>query len=597
MKQVSVYDIIKKQNGESFAKTIRNYNNGIFEIPDIVNIVKYAGREAEPIMNYLVSLMNIQIKETKYEDPFVLLKKAGYNAYYADTLEKQNAISEYFKDGEKLCTFRDETRFKRYYIINAVKENVDDIKRETFKNPEREDEYGTSVISIQILKNGGFISIKNRYNHTVANPDNTFNSNPNNIIAGLSYSLKKYFDVDFSSVIAFLPDDYILISDKIIKYYYEINGYYFGDGFYAKNGKITEINKQTEVMLDHHILNFKNKTITPIMDDNDNHKDEAKVFQDELNEKKLQIVKNEDKTKSILLDGKEFVRLDQSRMTRLYLERALELPEYFLNHNRDLQYLVCPKVETVGNDVLIENNKMCYCNMINVKEIGNNFLPYAESLQEINLPNVKEIGNNFLSVNSEIKEINLPNVKDIGNDFLATNNKITSLNLPNVFYIGDDFMRNNTVLKSINLPNVKGIGDKFLYNNEELNELNIPEVIEIGNSFLAYNNKITSLNLPNVLYIGNDFLYTNSVLESLNLPNVKKIGSSCFHNIIKTILKEIYLPNIADINYDSFFNLIYSEEIEQLGNINDTYEIINRIKFYSDKKKIIDKIKFYSKGR
>ncbi|MDE6224196.1 MAG: hypothetical protein K2M23_01830, partial [Alphaproteobacteria bacterium] len=59
----------------------------------------------------------------------------------------------------------------------------------------------------------------------------------------------------------------------------------------------------------------------------------------------------------------------------------------------------------------------------------------------------------------------------------------------------------------------------------------------------------------------------------------------------------IYIPNIADINYDSFFNLIYSEEIEQLGNINDNYEIINRIKFYSDKKKIIDKIKFYSKGR
>ncbi|MBD5398440.1 hypothetical protein HDR60_05710, partial [bacterium] len=46
MKQVSVYDIIKKQNGEHFAKAIRNYNNGIFEIPDIVNIVKYSGREA-----------------------------------------------------------------------------------------------------------------------------------------------------------------------------------------------------------------------------------------------------------------------------------------------------------------------------------------------------------------------------------------------------------------------------------------------------------------------------------------------------------------------------------------------------------------------
>lgn len=329
MKQVSVYDVIKKQNGEHFAKAIRNYDNGIFDIPDIVNIVKYAGTEAEPIMNYLVSLKNIQIEETEYEDPFVLLKKAGYNAYYADTLEKQNAISDYFKDGEKLCTFRDNHRFEKYYIINAVKENVSDIKRENFTHPEREDEYGTSVISIQILKSGGFISIKNRYNHTVKNPDNTFGSNPDMIIKALSYSLKKYFDVDFSSKNTLLPDNYTLINNKIIKYDYEIIGYYLGDGFYVKNGEITEINKNTEVMLDHYILNIKNKTINSIIDDINIYRNEAKVFQTELNKKKLQIVKNKDKTKSVLLDEKEFVNIKNSHIIRLTLERATELPEFF----------------------------------------------------------------------------------------------------------------------------------------------------------------------------------------------------------------------------------------------------------------------------
>ena len=52
----SMYDIIKKQNGEHFAKAIRNYDNGIFDIPNIDKIVKYAGRDAEPILNYLISL-------------------------------------------------------------------------------------------------------------------------------------------------------------------------------------------------------------------------------------------------------------------------------------------------------------------------------------------------------------------------------------------------------------------------------------------------------------------------------------------------------------------------------------------------------------
>ena len=47
---------IKKQNGERFAKAIRAYDNGIFDIENLDKIVKYAGREAEPIMDYLISL-------------------------------------------------------------------------------------------------------------------------------------------------------------------------------------------------------------------------------------------------------------------------------------------------------------------------------------------------------------------------------------------------------------------------------------------------------------------------------------------------------------------------------------------------------------
>ena len=463
MKKVSVYDIIKKQNGEHFARTIRNYNNGIFEIPDIVNIVKYAGRDAEPIINYLLSLMNIEVEETEYVDPFVLLKKAGYNAYYADTLKKQNAISKYFAKNEKLCTFKDKNRFKNCYIINAVKENVDDIKRKDFKNPKREDEYGTSVISIQILKvkDSGFISIKNRYNHTVENPDNTFGSNPDNIIKGLTYSLEKYFYVKFTYKQGNLTDNHIFINNKIIKFNCEKNGYYVGDGYYVKNGKITEINKQTEVMMDWYILNLKNKTVTTIIQDEtsvkyteEDYKNTAKIFTNEIKDKAIQIVKNEDKTKSILLDGKEFINLNNSQITKLNLERATEIGDYFLFENEELKEL----------------------NLSNVKKIGTQFLFHNKELEKLNLPKVEKIGDYFLYLNKELKAIDLPAVKYIGESFLAENKKITSINLPNVLYIDDNFLSHNTVLESLNLPAVEKIGPYFLDYNNVLKELNVPNL-------------------------------------------------------------------------------------------------------------------------
>ena len=70
------------------------------------------------------------------------------------------------------------------------------IKREDFTNPEREDEYGTSVISIQVTKGDkSFISIKNRYNHSVSNPDATFGNNLDNIAPGLTKAFCSLYDI------------------------------------------------------------------------------------------------------------------------------------------------------------------------------------------------------------------------------------------------------------------------------------------------------------------------------------------------------------------------------------------------------------------
>lgn len=311
----TMYDVIKKQNGERFAKAIRNYDNGIFDIPNLDKIVKYAGCDAEAIMQYLISMKNVKIEEMfVHQDPIALLDKAGYNAYVADTLEKQNAIEKYYAPNEKLCTFRDKERFDKYYIINAVRKDVDKIIRKDFKKPHREDKYGTSVISIQVLKSGGFISIKNRYNHTVENCDNTFNSNPDAIIFGLSDAIRHHFNVDFSAKNVFLPNGYVLINDQICKYNYEINNMYFGTDFYVKDGIVIDLDKNSQLMLGGGFV-FDNRT-KAILDYKslETWESEQLIENDYLKNKKLKIVKNEDGSHSLIADGDIFLTVQDGIM-------------------------------------------------------------------------------------------------------------------------------------------------------------------------------------------------------------------------------------------------------------------------------------------
>ena len=232
----TIYRKLKRQNGERFAQTIRNYHNGLLQIEGIVDILRHAGRDPEDAERLLPYLMHkLAVNDEEFEpvepkDPFVLLEQAGYDAFHVTNIEEQNSIKHHYAPGELLCTFNDRSRYKKYHMIHAVKKNVDTIKRGDFRGKEkRDDAYGTSVISIQMLKNGGFISIKNRYNHSVPACDNTFDSNPDNIIEGLSDALKHHFNVDFSAQKSPMPGGFTLVNGKIFKYRRERNNIYYGD--------------------------------------------------------------------------------------------------------------------------------------------------------------------------------------------------------------------------------------------------------------------------------------------------------------------------------------------------------------------------------
>lgn len=471
-----MFDIIKKQNGEHFAKVIRNYDNGIFDIPNIDKIVKYAGKEAEPIINYLISLKDIQVRTKNCnKSPFELLYEAGYHAEYADTLEKQNDISKYFAFGEELCTFKDPERYKKYYIINAVKFNADKINRADFRTPIREDEYGTSVISIQMLKSGGFISIKNRYNHSVDNADNTYNSNPDNIIDGLSEALMKHFNVDFSSKEEKLPAKYIFMAGQILKYNYEVNNVYYGENFIAQDGQIKEINKSSELMMDYFIFDMKTKHFfTQYQGVYLHYLADCfpAVLEQEIQGKKLQIQKDKSTGNIVLFANKK--------------------PVLELNH---------------GNIIRI--------NLYETKHISKKFLYHDETALSFKSDSVLEIGNSFLYLNKCLEELYTPNLQ-ITDDF---------------------FLQNNRALKKLHLDNLKETKTCFLYSNEQLTDFEAKNLITAGPFFLYRAKNIENINFPNLLNLG-DWALSESKSKSFNAPKLKSFGTNSKTMLSKLVARQ-----------------------------------------------------------
>ena len=128
----------------------------------------------EEFKNWIYSFIDVKKDNLVITNktPFELMDEAGYTLYECKTEEDIQSFRKYYARNEMLCTIYNGGRLNRCHVFFAVKKNVDEIKRENFTNPQRQDEYGTSVISIQFSRGKiNTLSIKNRYNHTVNKPD------------------------------------------------------------------------------------------------------------------------------------------------------------------------------------------------------------------------------------------------------------------------------------------------------------------------------------------------------------------------------------------------------------------------------------------
>ena len=488
-----IYKQLKKQNGEGVARVIRSAV--LLDVPNIVHIMEFAGNnpdDAQKLVPVIREIYKTQ-QESQYhtdKNPLELLNDAGYDAFVVDSLEKQNSIKKYFRKNEELCTFRDPARYKNYYMIHAVKRGAENIKPAT--NPEREDEYGTSVISIQIAKNGGFISIKNRYNHRVMNPDATFNNNPDKIIHGLTDSLKKFFHVDFNTSENPLPHNFRMVNDQLVRYNYEIDNIYFGSDYHFSGSEITKLNKDYEVMLDYFILDKRSGTVRGILEDD--NECTCDVLNNVFQNKKI-LVKRDKEHSQIFADDVHIATVCDGKIIELNLPGIDVVGNNFLRHNKSLTSIKLPKATEIGDFFLDNNEDLTSIELPKATKIGDFFLFYNCYLTSIELPKATKIGSNFLAVNRSLTSINLPNATKIGSDFLAGNKSLTSIELPKATKIGDGFLRDNKSLINMNIPKISPIKRlKFVVGKNKIQQKGLESMLaKLLEKSLKTNNQVDDL--------------------------------------------------------------------------------------------------------
>lgn len=401
----------------------------------------------EGYINSLVATNKREMVATSLT-PKELLEQAGYTLYECKTEEDIQKFKKYYAEGEELCTFRG-NRLNRCYVFFAVKKDVDNIIREDYKEPFREDTYGTSVISIQFTRSNSYLSIKNRYNHTVPNPDATFNNNLDNIIPGLSYAFQKQYGLSYRNIDDnFYIPFYVQTKDgKYYKYNYEINNiYYCPNNIIIDNFEVNRYNDEYQryLVVDYFIIDRENKTID--------------LYDEEME------ATVESKASEVDNDSEELYAYDEiygDSFIEYFKENEIENIKIVTNIDGTRSIVVSVVGKEDAIIIIDKDNHIIGYKNNNITSLGDNFLMYNQTLSKLIMDNVTNIGNNFLSSNDNLETLILPKLESVKNKFLYGNRVLEKIYLPNLMVVGDDFLFHNTKIVTLSLPRLQSVGDNY----------------------------------------------------------------------------------------------------------------------------------------
>ena len=464
---------LKKKIGEKAYNFLsRNYNDDFLaeHLPSIFDVLSNIRYIQEEEYSKLKILLNEKFENKKEEVKKTtktakqLLDEAGFDLHDNIKEEKDYLIFEkYYKEGEKLCKFGSYNateRFSRLFWI--TRKNFEKIKRA--EKPARQDEYSTSCMSVGIAEDKrNVMQICSRYNSTVLGCDNTYNSNLDNIVEGLTEAFNTDYNLRIKKSKSVEFDNFYLHENKFFHYHYEINGKKYGDN--AIDGVYYD--PCQFLIFENYILDLQKKYIN-ILDDNNDYL--INIVNDKIkNGDKIQISKIE---KNIFLKiGSLEIEINKKRVIKLADNNLTSCGDYFLYYNKTLTTLELPNLTSCGDYFLNHNKTLATLELPNLTSCGGYFLFYNETLTTLELPNLTSCGNSFLYRNETLTNLELPNLTSCGDDFLYYNKTLTTLELPKLTSCGDDFLYYNKTLTTLDLPNLTSCGDDFLFYNETLQGL------------------------------------------------------------------------------------------------------------------------------
>ena len=481
----SDYDILKDKYSERMAKACRSLFPTLFEKNGVISKLMLEKFYPNPTIyedlvlgknnsfkNFIYGFYNIDeptVKTNKTVEE--LMDEAGYKIYECHDYDELASFKKYYQKNELLCSFSQD-RLSDCRVFFAVKKDVDKIKREDFKIPFREDLYGTSVMSIQFEKGkNNALSIKNRYNHKVSNPDATLENNLENLVPGLTYAFEKEYGLNITkpekSKLHLL--DYTLASDgRYYKFNYEINGvYYCPNNIIINNGNVLKADSSRYKLLDYLLVDYHNKSISlydDMIDESFKFRNlrriDVKRIKDSKNTK-MDIVTENDETISIIYD-------ESSRIISLSSNDVTKIPDNYLSTNIYIESFNYPNALSIGDNFLNDNERLVSFNLNKVRSIGNECLVNNDLLLEFNLPEVLKTGDRLLFSNDVITSINTPKCEVFGDECFASNNSVKHLELPNTKVIGNDFFGYRNTNITVDIPNLRQMGMTPFGGNSEV---------------------------------------------------------------------------------------------------------------------------------
>ena len=556
--------IIKKNYGENMAHLCRELFPSLLEKEGLLSSIllsKFAPTRSlyedikeqyyeESFKNYIYSFVDVEKKETEVQKTVSeLLDEAGYEFHECHSEKDIQSFKKYYAPKEELCTFNG-NRLNRCFVFFAVKKDVEKIKREDFREPNRQDRYGTSVISIQFSRGtNNTLSIKNRYNHRVNNPDATFSNNLENIIPGLTVAFEREYGlkINQNEYQGFELDNYVMGNDKkFYRYNYEINNiYYCENNTIVANGEVIPLNKSQYLLIDYFIIDLKEKKVT--------------TLDQELNDSFIDCFDKIDKI--------EIINEQEDKIVRI---KSLEKEDVVIKINKYGQIIELKdsNIKYIKNDFLEYNKTLKVIELSNLEEVGNYFLTRLITVEKLYLPKLKKIGKSFLVRIEEIDELSLPSLEKTGQWFMDNCDSIEKLDLPNLVQIDDYFLGQCVRIEEYNMPKVKKIGIYFLNQIEHFEELNLPNLEEVGDYFMIDSKNIDRINLPKLKKVGLLFLPSIEELEELSLPNLEETGNDFMEECIT--IDKIYLPKLMKTGDNFLINCTNPQKFEVGGQNEET---------------------------